>query len=339
MQKQQASDDDVLLDITSNLPPYYKPTDKVINADSFAVHDKSLLNVAHLKSDLQKRGWALFKPMFNTEPFIMTSKRFFSEKNEAAKQNHIMPSYQNRFGYFSTDYKEGYRYMTVNYAKKFGFPIESGLYEQVSQTDNILRTMWYNFGKELFEPKHDVEHVPLIAVNPKYKRFGLFDIVNYFPTSKLKVPLPDPAVQVHAHADPGLWSLSIGSTAEGLQMYDPESVAWVKIPKDTFVLWCGFAAEELSGNGIKSGVHRIVSSDVPRLTAWYEMCTDQQVPMSILTNTEPTEEEKRVEKVLFEMEKKRGLSMSKRRPPPRFKEDTFNMKEPANNLSQQLLKQ
>lgn len=307
-------------DLADNLPSFYKPTSTVIHAGKlYPIHNLNQIckdtNIqAAVKQDLVSRGWALFEPEFAPAWFFAQYNKFFESGN---KQAHVLDKQfpANRFGYFCTPSKQGYRYMTVEYSKHFSLPFELGVYSQVTQVDTHVRDIWNKCGQFLFEPKHNVEHIPLIAVKPKYERFGLFDIVRYEDVTTLASDVLTDNLQVHAHADPGLMSLSIGSTEDGLEMYDPVAHAWVRIPKDKWVLWCGFAAEQISDQVIKCGVHRVVAGK-ERLTAWYEMCVESQVPQSVLTNTEPTEEEKKVEQFLFQLEKKRGLSMSKRRPPP-----------------------
>jgi hypothetical protein len=54
------------------------------------------------------------------------------------------------------------------------------------------------------------------------------------------------------------------------------------------VLWLGAAAVTVSKGEFKAGVHRVVYPRIatPRITAWYEVCTVDQVNQEIKENME-----------------------------------------------------
>eukprot|EP01112_Ceratiomyxa_fruticulosa_P000206 TRINITY_DN1020_c0_g2_i1.p1 TRINITY_DN1020_c0_g2~~TRINITY_DN1020_c0_g2_i1.p1 ORF type:complete len:384 (+),score=93.81 TRINITY_DN1020_c0_g2_i1:1008-2159(+) len=119
---------------------------------------------------------------------------------------------------------------------------------------------------------------------------GMLDIVNYWneKTTEKSPPLGANTDEVNCvpHFDPGLFSLSFVSTHEGLQLFDPITNTWFGGPVNTKpsqenigVLWLGDAAVQLSKGKWKPAIHRVVYPAVksPRFTAWYEMCTVDQV--------------------------------------------------------------
>lgn len=138
------------------------------------------------------------------------------------------------------------------------------------------------------------------------------------------------------HYDPGLWSISFFSSAEGLQLFDPVDNKWFAGPINTLqgqrnlgVLWLGEAAAKISQRKLKAGVHRVIfpAQEVKRLTMWYEACTIAQVngpkdtplpegklqiPNIVGTNNDfPIEEGESEIVVLRRVELDLGLPMSK----------------------------
>jgi len=97
---------------------------------------------------------------------------------------------------------------------------------------------------------------------------------------------PNFPMNCSSHVDPGLLSISLFSTAPGLQFFDPTPNDWIPIPhdKNLGVIWCGDAATRASNGKIKSGIHRVQldSTATRRVTMWYEMCTSTQLPSSFL---------------------------------------------------------
>eukprot|EP01112_Ceratiomyxa_fruticulosa_P000203 TRINITY_DN1020_c0_g1_i3.p1 TRINITY_DN1020_c0_g1~~TRINITY_DN1020_c0_g1_i3.p1 ORF type:complete len:414 (+),score=89.30 TRINITY_DN1020_c0_g1_i3:356-1597(+) len=119
---------------------------------------------------------------------------------------------------------------------------------------------------------------------------GMLDIVNYLneKTSIDSPPIGNNTDEVNcvAHFDPGLFSLSFLSTSEGLQLLDLSTNTWFAGPinskpgqENIGVLWLGDAAVFVSKGRWKPAVHRVVYPrvSVPRLTAWYEVCTVEQI--------------------------------------------------------------
>lgn len=119
---------------------------------------------------------------------------------------------------------------------------------------------------------------------------GMLDIAYYL--NKKTVDKSDPIgystddVNCVPHYDPGFLSLSFLSTHDGLQLQDPATGKWYAGPvntragqEDLGVIWLGDAASRVSNGTLKNGIHRVVypHSPVPRVTAWYEVCTVEQI--------------------------------------------------------------
>lgn len=120
-------------------------------------------------------------------------------------------------------------------------------------------------------------------------QIGMFDIAHYHNELAGKVPPAEGAdtdeVNCVPHYDPGLFSLSFYSDAEGLQMFDPTTNKWYAGPINSIphqaqygVLWLGKAAEKVSGGKWKPGVHRVIypAKVGSRLTMWYA-CARRQI--------------------------------------------------------------
>ena len=117
---------------------------------------------------------------------------------------------------------------------------------------------------------------------------AMLDIVHYFNRRIGSIRRPEVGydtseVNCVLHYDPGLFSLSILSTCEGLQLRDQRTDTWIDGPvnsqtnkSDIGVLWLGEAASILTGNRFKAGIHRVVYPRVAhqtRLTIWQEVYT------------------------------------------------------------------
>jgi len=84
-----------------------------------------------------------------------------------------------------------------------------------------------------------------------------------------------------AHYDPGLLSLSVTQTYEGLQLQDAAG-NWVEGPSPNNphlgVIWTGDAAHQLN-NSFKAGIHQVAypaELGTPRMSIWGEVCTRDQ---------------------------------------------------------------
>jgi len=121
------------------------------------------------------------------------------------------------------------------------------------------------------------EIIPL--VNPKSSRkgfgYGMFDVVKYTNEEINRESM------VEEHVDPGFMSFSLGSNAPGLEMFDLETFQWVTIPINKGVIWLGSEAG-YSDKRCAGGIHRVKPhKNYPRVTIWYEVCTESQLPEEI----------------------------------------------------------
>ncbi|CAF3831641.1 unnamed protein product [Rotaria sordida] len=127
----------------------------------------------------------------------------------------------------------------------------------------------------------------------------MLDIVNYFnertgPAQQPKIGFNTDEMNCVPHFDPGLFSLSILSTCNGLQLKDLRQDQWVDGPnncedgqRSIGVIWLGEAANIMTGNRFKSGIHRVVYPRIPhqaRLTIWQEVCTKTQIDTLLKPN-------------------------------------------------------
>jgi hypothetical protein len=245
--------------------------------------------------------------------------QYFCNLNEKQKDGYRQVMYpNNRFGFFQTNRKEGYRFMTGTRATEFTLPYQIAEWIRVGTAcDALCKDIYNNHGKYLFEVKadKDVENMPLLNAHEEGS-FGLFDIVKYHPQSSFPNEFKGTDSQVDEHADPGLFSISLGSTAEGLEMFDPVDNNWIPVPPEAMVLWCGHAVTNISGGKVKPGIHRVRATDSVRLTAWYELCTIDQIPKR---QFQMDNEDFKLEWQKWVDEYTKGISMSKSgRPPSKF---------------------
>ena len=106
--------------------------------------------------------------------------------------------------------------------------------------------------------------IPLLDPDASRVSYGMLDIVEYRNRGGgTAVAAGEGAYNVAAHADPGLFALSVLSTEPGLKLYDPGTDAWFALeglgggaggggPDGVGVLWAGAAATEASGGRVKA---------------------------------------------------------------------------------------
>jgi len=128
------------------------------------------------------------------------------------------------------------------------------------------------------------EKIPLLMrkESSNERGYGKFDVANYFNQNlENDDKLMTREFNVGEHVDPVLFSISFGSSAGGLQLYEYETDTWIAVPNHTTVLWCGSEAELMSGGMLKACWHRVVFGNVERMTMWYEVCTFDQVSSNV----------------------------------------------------------
>lgn len=85
------------------------------------------------------------------------------------------------------------------------------------------------------------------------KGYGMIDFAKYTNSQEDGKDNNNLNDNVTPHCDPGLFSMSFGSTAPGLEMFDPETEEWISVTNDRTVFWLGSAASEITGGRLKSG--------------------------------------------------------------------------------------
>ncbi len=127
-----------------------------------------------------------------------------------------------------------------------------------------------------FENRSDL---PLLADSPG---FGMFDAVRYHNSAQNEHEL-----NCEAHVDAGLLSLSVFSSAAGLQMLSGDQTTWIDVPLHLGVVWAGSSATLASGGRFQPGYHRVAKCDAPRLTVWSEVCCRAQAERALLGAAPP----------------------------------------------------
>lgn len=307
--------------------------------------------VQHMRTQLELHGWCFVRlpeELIPKSNLITDLTNFFEDKVSKNKYS----SRSQIYGYSKVDHKEGIKLLTGNYFKdlvrKQLVPRQGHLVESL----NYLSQAFDAISKRLieildeqcvFQEKPSIRTLIERADLPlKDEHFGMLDIVSYF-NEKSGVHAPDDASSVNdvncvEHYDPGLLSISILSTLQGLQLKDRLTNQWIDGPLDANigVIWLGEIASRITNNRLKPGIHRVIYPDVSkrRLTIWYEVCTTEQLEsLSGKKKTEPMPEgtvvfdglpttkpinvlpgENRLD-FLKRIEMSRGLSVSKAGPP------------------------
>jgi len=220
---------------------------------------------------------------------IQLLEKFFQHESE------VKQSFSERFnfGYSAVDHKDGFHLFTGNRINDHNLPPE--LKELFKKWATLLDQQMLSMLQIISKPVFDCQPATLahradLPVAYSRDSFGFLDIAHYFNNKTVSVP---PAIgqstdEVNCvpHYDPGLFSISFLSTSRGLQLQDPVSGQWFDGPvnlkegeNDMAVIWAGEAAVTASKGAIKAGIHRVIYPEeeaVPRITAWYELCTLSQ---------------------------------------------------------------
>jgi len=195
-------------------------------------------------------------------------------------------------GYSSTEQKESLHLHTGRAANTSLPPTLKKFVSDLSfQLDEMAMTLLEHLAKYVFavSPATFAHRSDLPVAFGDH--VGMLDIVHYFNEKSVVVSPPighsTEEVNVVPHYDPGFFSISIFSSLEGLQLFDPVQQKWFGGPVNTEkgqenygVLWFGKAASDVTENGrLKPGIHRVAYPSVAksRLTVWYEVCTVDQV--------------------------------------------------------------
>jgi hypothetical protein len=156
-------------------------------------------------------------------------------------------------------------------------PLVNAIEQYMVKVVEAIANPFFGFSPEEAGKKLDI---PLILPeNDESAHFGMVDIACYHNKQEREEETPE--MNCVAHYDPGLLSLSVIQTSEGLQLQDGNGV-WVNGPPQNSnigVIWAGDAAKRLN-ESFKAGIHRVIFPKIhgfPRLSIWGEVCTRSQV--------------------------------------------------------------
>ncbi|CAF1318236.1 unnamed protein product [Rotaria sp. Silwood1] len=248
--------------------------------------------IKRMKTEFELNGWCfVFLPKELIPDSNLTKE--LSDFFELDKRKNKYSQHLEIYGYSKVNHKEGIKLLTGSYFGKFA---NKGLIPRtLVQPLNYISQVLDAVTKRLIEvlDQHSVfqqnpslasliEHADLPL---KDEYFGMLDIVNYFNMKSGFRPVQNgqttEEVNCVPHFDPGLLSISILSTHEGLQLKNMTNNEWVDGPLEPNigVIWLGEAASRITQNRLKPGIHRVVypQESKPRLTLWYELCTVEQL--------------------------------------------------------------
>ncbi|CAF1082724.1 unnamed protein product [Adineta ricciae] len=315
----------------------------IIDFAKLSTGDRDEIN--GMQKEFETHGWCFIQlPMENDSLSAVqeTLSTFFSR----SRQEKLLYKSSNAFGYTCVDHKEGIKLLTDQYGIKADRrPLLTDDVEQSLQHLSTLFNDWMNILTFIILKMTEKTNEELTVLSS----FNMLDIVNYF--NERTGSLEQPAVGLNTnevncvpHYDPGLFSLSILSTCDGLQLQDRNDNKWIDGPNNSQldqcnnigVIWLGEAISALTEDRFKTGIHRVVypkKRNQARLTIWQEVCTNAQVdsilenddtPLVLPENTQiqianqPNSEplvisarNETLNTVMKRVENERGLSMSK----------------------------
>ena len=270
--------------------------EKLLDGDSDEIH--------RLQKQFETNGWCFIRLPDQKEELgiklneVQTTLSNFFSRHQTEKSQYQA---SNAFGYSRVGHKEGIKVLTDQ--EGLG-DYHNPLPNDVEQTLQYLAILLNNFTSIL---KSIIFNMPILSQNPikemvPLSPLGMLDIVHYFNerTSPVKQPtvgLNTNEVNCVPHFDPGLFSLSILSTCDGLQLNDRLQNKWIDGPDNSQpdqryigAIWLGEAASILTQNRFTSGIHRVAYPRIPhksRLTIWQEVCTVDQIEPLLQQNDKP----------------------------------------------------
>jgi hypothetical protein len=248
--------------------------------------------IKRMETEFESNGWCF---IFLPKELIPDSKltNELSTFFESNTRKYRYSQHRKTYGYSQVNHKEGIKLLTGNH---FGEFANKGLVpETLMEPLNYLSQVLDAATKRLIqildqhlvfqqEPSLSslIERADLPLQN---EHFGMLDIVSYFNNKSGFQPPHNgqttEEVNCAPHYDPGLLSISILSTHEGLQLKNMTNDEWIDAPleRNIGVIWLGEAASKVTQNRLKSGIHRVIYPQEPkcRLTVWYEVCTIEQL--------------------------------------------------------------
>ncbi|CAF1138032.1 unnamed protein product [Didymodactylos carnosus] len=274
----------------------------LVDFNRLLIGDSSEIN--RLQDEFESNGWCFILLPDQKDQLadklneVQTTLSAFFAQHQMEKSQYES---SNAFGYSRVGHKEGIKVLIDqqglgNYHRPLTNDVEHTLQYLailLNNFTNIIKSVIFKM--PIFIQSSAKEMVQLSPL-------GMLDIVHYFnertgPVNQPKIGLNTEEVNCVPHFDPGLFSLSILSTCNGLQLNDQLEDKWVDGPNNSEngqryigVVWLGEAASILTQNRFKSGIHRVVYpciSHKSRLTIWQEVCTMAQIKTLLQQDDNP----------------------------------------------------
>lgn len=251
--------------------------------------------IRRLEKEFESHGWCfvyLSNEKDRLSEVLQESRAILMEFFKAKEEEKNTYQSSNAFGYSRVGHKEGIKVLTnkSGLSREHKPLLSRDVQHAMTQLAVLLRRLTDALQSVIIK-------MPVIAQSRAWHTTALspltmLDVVHYFnqrqaPAQQPDVGLSTDEVNCVPHFDPGLFSLSILSTGEGLQLKDQLTNSWVNGPVNSDVsrhhigvIWLGEAASLLTNNRFKSGIHRVVYPQAalkPRLTIWQEVCTVEQI--------------------------------------------------------------
>ena len=226
-----------------------------------------LLNdVEGLRKGLRLRGWQAVE--IDPEVTQLAAKLLTGFGHALCydlQHDSLFPS----FGYHERDGCQGFTFLSGPFGERMPhkLPFKSKLDTLTRWCNLELRELSLLLFPSMSD--HDKYSIPLVSDDvdeiPFSLRGGLFDFARY-----------QENYRVSAHVDPGLLALSFLSDVDSaLQMYDPASSRWIRIPADISVVWTGSMVCQVDSS-MAVGWHRMHCVTL-RKTMWFEVATSHQI--------------------------------------------------------------
>lgn len=220
-------------------------------------------SLEEIKSNLATRGYAI---VTLTDDLVSLSNECYQEMNEFFHSDNKEQYFREPvFGWFEVPHKQVFRVATGNKMNNYEYP-SSTLKSLIPSIDKM---MW-ELGLLLFPGADKMTKIPF--------DFGLIDVVKYNNNTERKDNL-----NIVEHYDAGLIAFNFLDTAPGLQ-FKNEFGEWQDIfTPNNGIIWTGHAIKSYNESH-PEGIHRVLTTDQPRFSMWYEIASHEQMRDDIKNN-------------------------------------------------------
>lgn len=251
------------------------------------------LEILRFIQELEANGWCFVRLSQNARLFatqlnhIRESLSAFFTGSQSEKSRYLSP---NAFGYTRVNHKEGIKLLSDQQGEITSQnPLPKNLNATLQHLSQLMSDLTSRIKPIIINAAGADRRATKRA---DISEQCMLDIAHYFNTNRGPTSVPEVGhdtseVNCVPHYDPGLFSLSILSTCEGLQLKDQRTNQWIDGPNNSQVdqsnigaIWLGEAASILTENRFKAGIHRVIYPRMPhqaRLTVWQEVCTTSQI--------------------------------------------------------------